>query len=167
MKSYRRYLYRKQPSSELIRNIRKVKLIRRKCNFMLMMTKFLCNVNWTNSQQISRANESNFLNYKDSNIVLIDGKSYVRHNVIYELYQDHPTILKVEPSDRDPNDLKQDFNYTNTENLAEYEHRMSQPIRDHYSIFSKSSFHHENLNVSKLRTVRQKTLLLYNRPTLL
>ena len=79
------------------------------------MTKFLCNVNWTNSQQISRANESNFLNYKDSNIVLIDGKSYVRHNVIYELYQDHPTILKVEPSDRDPNDLKQDFNYTNTE----------------------------------------------------
>jgi hypothetical protein len=117
---------------------------------MLMMTKFLCNVNWTNSQQISRANESNFLNYKDSNIVLIDGKSYVRHNVIYELYQDHPTILKVEPSDRDPNDLKQDFNYTNTENLEEYEHRMSQPIRDHYSIFSKSSFHHENLNVSKV-----------------
>ena len=74
-------------------------------------------------------------------------------------------ILKVEPSNRDPNDLKQDFNYTNTENLAEYEHRMSQPIRDHQSIFSKSSFHHENL--SKVTNSQTETLLLYNRPTLL
>ena len=167
MRSYRRYLYCKQPSSELMRNIRKVKLIRRKCNFMLMMTKFLCNVNWTNSQQISRANESNFLNYKDSNIVLIDGKSYVRHNVIYELYQDHPTIIKVETSDRDPNDLKQDFNYTNKENPEEYEHR----IINQYEIITVSLVNHrfimKILTLVRLRTVRQKTLLLYNRPTLL
>ena len=81
------------------------------------MAKFLCDVIWTNSQQISRANASNFVGNKDSYIVLIDGKSYVRHDVIFELYQDQPTILKVEPSNRNQNDPKQDFNYTYKENL--------------------------------------------------
>ena len=74
-------------------------------------------------------------------------------------------ILKVEPSDRNPNDLKQDFKYTNKENLEGLKHKMSQPIRDHQSIFSKSSFHHENL--SKVTNSQTETLLLYNRPTLL
>jgi hypothetical protein len=57
------------------------------------------------------------------------------------LYQNQPTILKVEPSDRDPSDPKQDSNYTNEEYLEEFDHQLSQPMRDPNSIFSKSALH--------------------------
>jgi hypothetical protein len=107
---------------------------------------YAIDINWTNSQQISKANESNFVNYKDSYIILIDGKTCIRHDVIFELYQDQPTILKVEPLDRDPNDLKQDSNYTNKEYLEEFDHQLSQPMRDPHSIFSKSSLQQERVD---------------------
>ena len=55
-------------------------------------------VDWTNSPQISSY---------DSYIVLMkDGiKRLIRYDVIFELYQDQPTILKVDPADRDPSEL--------------------------------------------------------------
>ena len=53
---------------------------------------------------------------------------YIRHDVIFELYQNQPTILKVEPTDRDPSDLKQDSNYTNEEYLEEFDHQLSEPM---------------------------------------
>ena len=48
-------------------------------------------------------------------------------------------MLKVDPSDRDPTDPKQDSNYTNEEYLEELDHQLSQPMRDPHSIFSKSA----------------------------
>ena len=86
-------------------------------------------VNWTNTPQISKANESTFVNYKDSYIVLVDGKRFVRHDVIFELYQNQLTILKAEPADRDPSDPKQESNYTNEEYLKEFDHQLTQPVR--------------------------------------
>ena len=64
-----------------------------KCRFI----GYAIDVNWTNTPQISKANESNFVNYKDSYIILMNGARYIRHDVIFELYQNQPTILKVEP----------------------------------------------------------------------
>ena len=84
-----------------------------KCRFI----GYAIDVNWTNTPQISKANESNFVNYKDSYSILVDGKRFIRHDVIFELYQNQPTILKAEPADRDPSDLKQDSSYTNEECL--------------------------------------------------
>jgi hypothetical protein len=108
-----------------------------KCRFV----GYAIDVNWTNTPQISKANESNFVHYKDSYIIIIDGKRSIRRDVIFELYQNQPTILKVEPSDRDPSDLKQYSNYTNEEYLEEFDHQLSQPMRDPNSIFSKSLLH--------------------------
>ena len=108
-----------------------------KCRFL----GYAIDVNWTNTPQISKADESNFVNYKDSYIVMIDGRRTIRRDVIFELYQNQPTILKVEPSDRDPSDPKQDSNYTNEEYLEEFNHHLSQPMRDPNSIFSKSALH--------------------------
>ena len=48
---------------------------------------YAIDVNWSNTSQISKANESNFVNYKDSYIVLIEGKRYIHHDVIFALYQ--------------------------------------------------------------------------------
>jgi hypothetical protein len=96
-----------------------------KCRFI----GYAIDVNWSNTSQISKANQSNFVNYKDSYIILIDDKRYIRHDVVFKLYQNQPTILKVEPADRDPSDLKQDSNYTNEEYLEEFDH----------NIFSKSA----------------------------
>jgi hypothetical protein len=79
------------------------------------------------------------VSYKDSYIIIIDGKRYIRHDVIFELYQNQPNILKVDPTDRDPTDPKQDSNYTNKEYLEEFDHQLSQPVRDPLSIFSKSA----------------------------
>jgi len=45
-----------------------------KCRFI----GYAIDVNWTNTPQISKANESNFVNYKDSNIILINGTRYIR-----------------------------------------------------------------------------------------
>jgi len=39
-----------------------------------------------------------------------DGKRLIRHDVIFELYQDQPTILKVDAADRDPSDPNKDSN---------------------------------------------------------
>ena len=36
----------------------------------------------------------------------MNGTRYMRHDVIFELYQKQLTILKVEPADRDPSDPK-------------------------------------------------------------
>ena len=109
-------------------------------------------VNWTNTPQISKANESYFVNYKDSYIILIDGTRYIRHDVIFKLYQNQPTILKAEPADRDPSDSKQDSNYTNEEYLQEFDHQLSQPLRDPHSIFSKSALQQKrsDLDTSKV-----------------
>ena len=89
---------------------------------------YAIDVNWTNTPQISKANESNFVNYKDSYIILMNGTRYIRHDVIFELYQNRPTILKVEPTDCNPSDPKQDSYYTNEEYLEE---QLSEPMRDH------------------------------------
>jgi hypothetical protein len=68
-------------------------------------------VNWTNSPQISSYDTSNSLSHKDSYIVMMkDGKRLIRHDVIFELYQDQPTILKVDAADRDPSDPNKDSN---------------------------------------------------------
>ena len=107
-----------------------------KCRFI----GYAIDVNWSNTSKISKVNESNFVNYyKNSYIVMIDGKRYIRHDVVFKLYQNQPTILKVEPADRDPSNLKQDSNYTNEEYLKEFDHQLSQPLRDPHSIFSKSA----------------------------
>jgi hypothetical protein len=73
-----------------------------KCRFL----GYAIDVNWTNTPQISKADESNFVNYKNSYIIMIDGRRTIRRDVIFELYQNQPTILKVEPSDRDPSTSK-------------------------------------------------------------
>ena len=97
-------------------------------------------VNWTNSPQISSHNTSNSVSYKDSYIVLMkDGKRLIRHDVIFELYQDQPTILKVDPADRDPSDPNQDSNYSSEQYLENFDRQLGQPIRDPHSIFSKSA----------------------------
>ncbi len=71
--------------------------------------------------------------------------------MIFELYQNQPTILKAEPADRDPSDPKQDSNYTNEEYFEEFDHQLSQPMRDHHSIFSKSALQREiSQNASKV-----------------
>ena len=88
-----------------------------KCRFI----GYAIDVNWTNTPLISKANESNFVNYKDSYIILMNDTRYIRHDAIFELYQNQPTILKVEPTDRDPSDPKQDSNYTNEEYLEEFD----------------------------------------------
>ena len=90
--------------------------------------------------------------YKDSYIIIIDGKRYIRHDVIFELYQNQPNILKVDPTDRNPTDPKQDSNYTNKEYLEEFDHQLSQPVRDPLSIFSKSALQSKQAesNSSKL-----------------
>jgi hypothetical protein len=107
-------------------------------------------VNWTNSPQISSYDESNSVSYKDSYIVLMkDGKRLIRHDVIFELYQNQPTILKAEPADRDPSDPKQDSNYSSEEYLDDFDRQLSQPIRDPHSIFSNSALQRES-NSSKL-----------------
>jgi hypothetical protein len=61
---------------------------------------------------------------------MIYGRRTIRRDVIFELYQNQPTILKVEPSDRDP-----------SEYLEEFDHQLSQPMRDPNNIFSKSALH--------------------------
>ena len=101
-------------------------------------------VNWTNSPQISSYDTSNSVSYKDSYIVLMkDGKRLIRHDVIFELYQDQPTILKVDPADRDPSDPKQDSNYSSEQYLEDFDRQLGQPIRDPHSIFSKSALQRE------------------------
>ena len=56
-----------------------------------------------------------------------------------------------EPADRDPSDPKQDSNYTNEEYLQEFDHQLSQPLRDPQSIFSKSALQQErSRNASKV-----------------
>ena len=65
--------------------------------------------------------------------------------------KNQPTILKAEPADRDPSDPKQDSNYTNEEYLKEFDHQLSEPMRDHHSIFSKSALQRErSQNESKV-----------------
>ena len=97
-------------------------------------------VNWTNSPQIIRSHDtSNSVSYKDSYIVLMkDGKRLIRHDVIFELYQDQPTILKVDPADREPSDPNQDSNYSE-QYLEDFDRQLGQPMRDPHSIFSKSA----------------------------
>ena len=80
---------------------------------LLMQTRLILHIESNFVSKISEANESNFVNYKDSYIILVDGKRFIRHDVIFELYQNQPTILKAQPADRDPSDPKQDSNYTN------------------------------------------------------
>jgi len=97
-------------------------------------------VNWTNSSQISAVDKSNSVSYKDSYIILMkDGKRIVRHDVLFELYQNQPTILKEEPSERDPTDVKQDSNYTNVDYLADFDKQLSQPMQEPSGIFSKEA----------------------------
>ena len=81
-----------------------------KCRFI----GYAIDVNWTNTPLISKANESNFVNYKDSYIILMNDTRYIRHDAIFELYQNQPTILN-------PSDPKQDSNYTNEEYLEEFD----------------------------------------------
>ena len=94
-------------------------LINRRRLEQIKFTRFIgyaIDVNWSNTSQISKANESNFVNYKTLT------SSLRMANAISELYQNQSTILKVEPADRDPSDPKQDSNYTNEEYLEEFDH---------------------------------------------
>jgi len=113
-----------------------------KCRFI----GYANDVNWTNSPQISAFDKSNFIEYKDSYIIMIEGIRYIRHDVIFELYQNQPTILNSEPSDRDPSDVKQDSNNTNEEYLDDFDLQMGQTIRDPLSIFSNSALQKQNAN---------------------
>ena len=102
-------------------------------------------VNWTNSPQISSHDTSISVSYKDSYIVLMkDGKRLIRRDVIFELYQDQPIILKNDPTDRDPSDPNQDSNYS-SEQYLDFDRQLGQPIRDPHSIFSKSATIYINL----------------------
>jgi len=94
-------------------------------------------VNWTYSPQISTVDKSNSVSYEDSYIILI--KRVVRHGVLFELCQNQPTILKAEPSERDPTDVKQDSNYTNVDYLADFDKQLSQPMQEPSDIFSKQA----------------------------
>ena len=95
-------------------------------------------VNWTNSPQISSRNKTNFVQYKDSYIILAeDGTRLIRHDVIFELYANQPTILNPDPLERDPTDSNFDSNTTNQQYLEEFDHQLGQPIRTPIQIFSK------------------------------
>ena len=124
-------------------------LINRRRLEQIKFTRFIgyaIDVNWSNTSQISKANESNFVNYKTLT------SSLRMANAISELYQNQSTILKVEPADRDPSDPKQDSNYTNEEYLHEFDHQLRQPLRDPHCIFSKSALQQKrsDLDTSKV-----------------
>ena len=87
----------------------------------------------------------------------MNGTRYIRHDVIFELYQNQPTILKVEPVDRDPSDPKQDSYYTNEEYLEEFDHQLSEPMRDPDSIFSKSALHRKRSEPDTSKVTNQSS----------
>ena len=70
---------------------------------------------------------------------MADGKRLIRHDVIFELYQNQPTIFNDDPANRDPSDSNQDSNYTNEDYLEQLDEHFVEPIRDPFSIFSKSA----------------------------
>jgi hypothetical protein len=78
---------------------------------------------------------------------MADGKRLIRHDVIFELYQNQPTILNDDPSNRDPSDSNQDSNYTNEDYLQQLDKNFTDSIRDPFSIFSKSAL--QSLPVSE------------------
>ena len=97
-------------------------------------------VNWTNSPQISARNKTNFVSYKDSYILLLDQhKRIIRHDVIFELYSNQPTILNAVPTDRNPTTTNSDSDPSNQQFIEEFDQQLGQTIRDPLSIFSKSA----------------------------
>ena len=109
-----------------------------KCRFI----GYADDVNWTNSTQISSRNKTNFVQYKDSYIILAeDGTRYIRRDVIFELYANQPSILNLDPSKRDPTDSNFDSNTTNDQFLEDFNQQLGQPIREPIQIFSKSTLH--------------------------
>ena len=106
-------------------------------------------VNWANSPQISAMDKSNFVSYKDSYMILLDdGGRVIRHDVIFELYQNQPTILNAEPTKRDPTDINQDSNSSNDDYLQQFDSELGHSVRDPLSIFSNLSLQSDPVVIS-------------------
>ena len=97
-------------------------------------------VNWTNSPQISSMVKSNYVQYKDSYIIMLDNhQRQVRHDVIFELYPDQPTILNMDPTIRDPSGDKSDLKPTDDEFIKEFDQQLGEPVKTPIAIFTKAA----------------------------
>ena len=104
-----------------------------KCRFI----GYANDVTWADSPQISALDKTNFVSYKDSYIVLMDnGSREIRHDVIFELYPNQPSILKLNPSDRNPTDPNQDSDNGIIEYIQQFDEQLGHSIRNPTSIFS-------------------------------
>jgi len=107
-----------------------------KCRFI----GYADDVNWTNSPQISSRAKTNFVHYKDSYIIMFgDHQRLIRHDVIFELYPNQPSILNDDPDNRDPDDDNRNLNSTDEEFIQEFDQQLGESVKDPISIFSKSA----------------------------
>ena len=65
-----------------------------------------------------------------------NGSREIRHDVIFELYPNQSSILKLNPSDRNPTDTNQDSDNSSIEYLQQFDEQLGQSIRNSTSIFS-------------------------------
>jgi hypothetical protein len=92
-----------------------------------------------------------------------DGKRLIRHDVIFELYQDQPTILKVDPAERDPSDPNQDSNHSSEQYLEDFDRQLGKPYEILIVSLASQRYNAKPIRVNQRTRAVWKILLLYRK----